>query len=121
MNIMGEITRVTIRDKNDERTELFEVVSVAGVSSQSVRLQGAITVQVSGTASNVKAVVERSSGDPGSPKENWAPAEDRPFEGDLSQGMAPREYAEPSIGWWRVRVPTLSDGSVQISIVGESA
>ncbi len=117
----GETTKLNIKDKSDERTEFFEILEAAGTTSPAIRLQGTVTVQLSGTATEISAVVERSSRSPGSGQENWAPAEDETFAGDLSAGIAPREYTEPAIGWWRVRVLTLTGGDVKISIIGETA
>lgn len=117
----GTTNFLTVRDNNDGRTEFFEQLDGAGTTAPAIRLQGTVTVQVSGTATDLVAVVERSSRNPGSGDENWAPVEEEPFAGDLSAGMSPREYAEPAIGWWRVRVPTLTGGHIKVSIVGESA
>ena len=117
----GETTKLNIKDKNDERTEFFEILEAVGTTSPAIRLQGTVTVQLSGTATEISAVVERSSRSPGGGEENWAPAEDEAFAGNLSAGIAPREYAEPAVGWWRVRVPTLTGGDVKISIIGETA
>lgn len=116
----GSINSLFIRDKDGERTEYYEELNAPGVTSEAIRLQGTVTVQVSGTATDVVAIVERSSRAPGSGQENWAPAEDDPFENDLSAGIAPREYIEPAIGWWRVRVATLTGGNIRISILGET-
>ena len=117
----GDVTKLNIRDNNDERSEFFEVLEAAGSTSPAVRLQGNVTVQIAGSATDVVAVVERSSRGPNTGEENWAPAENTPFFGDLSAGIAPREYSEPAVGWWRVRVPTLTGGNISVSIVGETA
>lgn len=117
----GETTKLNVRNKDDERTEFFEVLEAVGTTSPPIRFQGNVTVQISGSATNVTAIVERSSRGPNTGEENWAPAENTPFSGDLSAGIAPREYVEPAIGWWRVRVPTLTGGNISVSIIGETA
>lgn len=116
------ISFLTTRDQDgnnaENRTELYQQLDSVG-SSDAVRLQGNVTVQLSGTATSCTAIVERASRDPGSAEVNWAPAEDDPFSGDLSAGMAPRAYEDPAVGFWRVRVTTLTGGYCRVSIVGE--
>lgn len=111
---------ITIANNDGERMELFEVLTNTGVT-QPVRLQGQVVVQVSGTATSVSAIVEHCTRDPASTEANWAPADDTAFSGDLSAGMAPRPYAEPAVGWWRVRVSSISGGDCKVSIIGEKA
>ena len=77
-----------------------------------------IVVQLSGTATAVTAVVERSTNDPLSASANWAPAEDAVFSGNLANGIAPRQYAEPSSAYWRVRISSISGGNCTVSIAG---
>lgn len=121
MRMVGSFTKLNIADRDSERGEFFEILEAAGLAtSPPVRLQGRVVVQVSGTATDIVAVVEHATRDPGSGEENWAPAEDEPFSGDLSAGIPPREYEDPAVGWWRVRVPTLTGGAVKISIIGEA-
>jgi hypothetical protein len=102
----------------DNRVELYELMEGVG-STASVRLQGAIVVQLSGTATNIVAITERSSRDPNTNEVNWAPAETTGWSGNLSSGLAPRPYHDPATGFWRVRITTLTGGSCKVSIVGE--
>lgn len=111
---------IEIADNNNNRTELFETISSAA-STDPVRLQGRVIVQLSGTATAITAVVEHCTRDPSTAEVNWAPAEDEAFSGDLSAGMAPRPYEDPAIGWWRVRVTSISGGNCKVSIIGEKA
>lgn len=104
-----------------ERQTFFEELSEAGVTSPAIRFVGDVTVQLSGTATNIEAIVERSSQDPNGASANWAPAEDEPFSGNLANGISPRPYVEPAVGWWRVRVPTLDGGYVRINMSGGDA
>lgn len=117
----GSTTLLNIEPSNSERLEFFEIMSGAGVTSIPVRLQGRVVVQVSGSATDINAIVERASRDPGSGEENWAPAETQSFVGDLSLGMPPRGYQEPAIGWWRLNVRSLDGGDVKVSIIGDNA
>lgn len=116
----GTERKLTIKRNNEERTTFFEQLDAPGTTSPPMRLQGRVIVQIAGTATNIEAIVEHASQDPGSNQEDWAPAENEPFAGNLALGISPREYDEPAIGWWRVRVPTLTGGYARISIIGDS-
>lgn len=102
------------------RTERFDTLSSA-TTSPPVRLSDGVTVQISGTATNIVGRVERSSQDPAVGTANWAPAEDTGFSGDLSAGISPRAFIEPAVGWWRVNLTTLTGGNCAVSIVGGKA
>lgn len=117
----GKSTFQTVREENGQRTVFFEQLDAAGTTSPAVRLQGAIVVQIAGTATTIEAIVEHATQDPGSGMEDWAPAERDKIIGNLSLGIPPREFAEPAIGWWRVRVPILTGGNARISIIGDKA
>jgi hypothetical protein len=107
-------------DRGDEISETFQSLSSVG-SSDYAYLQGLVTVQLSGDATSLTAVVERSSQDPAGANVNWAPAEDSPFSGNLANGMSPRQYTEPATGYWRVRIASIAGGSCKVSIIGEKA
>jgi hypothetical protein len=102
----------------DNRVELYQLMEAPG-STDAIRLQGDVVVQLSGTATAIEAWVEHATRDPASAEANWAPAEDDAFLGDLSAGIAPRPYIEPATGFWRVRVVSISGGNCKVSIVGE--
>ena len=102
------------------RAEQYDVLTVAGTSPP-VRLSDGVTVQISGTATNIVARVERSSQDPAMATANWAPAEDTGISGDLSAGISPRAFLEPAVGWWRLNITTLTGGNCKVSIVGGKA
>lgn len=85
-------------------------------STDPVRLHGNVAVQVTGSATAIDAIVERSTRDSANP--NWAPAEDTHITGNPSTGIVVRGYAEPAAGYWRVRVVTLTGGDVTISVSG---
>ena len=112
----GKTDKITIAGV--ERQTFYEELSEAGVTSPPTRFTQDVSVQLSGTATDIVAVVERSSQDPGSGEENWAPVEGETFTGDLSAGIPPRAYIEPAAGWWRVRVSTLTGGYVRVSMAG---
>lgn len=116
----SSIRFISIAERNSDRTELYDTLSVTG-QTDPVRLQGDVVVQISGTATNLTAIVEHATRDPSTSEVNWAPAEDDPFSGDLSAGMAPRPYRDPATGWWRVRLSAISGGNCKISIIGEKA
>lgn len=113
----GTANKVTVGGV--ERLKFFQQLDAPGTTEPHIRFTGRVNVQLAGTATNIVAVVERASQDPGSGNEDWAPAEASNFSGDLSAGMAPRVYIEPVDGWWRVRVTTLTGGYARISMVGD--
>lgn len=117
----GTTERHTVRNSEDVKLEFYELMSATGSTDPAIRLQGTVVVQLSGTATDIVAIVERSSRDPGSAQVNWAPAEDDTFSGDLSAGIAPRAYTDPAIGFWRVRITTLTGGTCKVSIIGDRA
>lgn len=116
----SDIRFISIISNANERTELFDTLSAPG-STDAVRLQGSIVVQLSGTATSLAAVVEHATRDPATAEANWAPADDIGFAGNLSTGMSPKPYTEPATGWWRVRITAISGGSCKVSIIGEKA
>lgn len=78
-----------------------------------------ICAQVSGDASAVVAVVQRSDTNPAGPLgANAAPADTDGFSGSPADGIPPNIYAEPGVGWWRMHVTTVTDGTVYASLSG---
>lgn len=90
-------------------------------STDPVRLSHDIVVQISGTATAVDAVVERSFADPLFAANSFAPAEDEHFSGDLTVGIAARQFFEPIQAYYRVRVIAVSGGTAIVSLVGSTA
>ena len=115
----GETERFELRRNQEikiaERTETF---TEAG-QTEPLRFQrneDGLTIQVSGTATEFTAIVERCTDVVAG---NWAPADNERFTGDLSAGIPPRQYHEPSRGFWRVRVEAISGGSATVVLTGE--
>mgnify|MGYP000039955376 FL=1 len=115
-----ERTQATGVATTDEFLHAIQTFTGTG-STDPVRLARDIVVQLSGTATAVDAVLERSFADP-TAANSWAPAEDEHFTGDLSAALvAARGYFEPIQAYYRVRVISLTGGNCTVSIVGSSA
>lgn len=109
---------------DEKMVDFNQDFTVPGVSSPPQRMRqndNGILFQLSGTATSFQAVVERSTRDPLRETANWAPAESEDWSGSLVTGTAPRAYNEPSRGWWRLRVISVSGGVLQLNIMGERA
>jgi hypothetical protein len=88
-----------------------------------IKLRGIVAVQLTGAATSVGAVVERSTDDPGGPQGgagNPAPA-GQTLSGSPSAGMPVGAYDEPAAAWWRVRLTAVSGGACNLSISGQEA
>jgi len=94
---------------------LDHTLNAAGVTDW-VCLSSNVSVQITGTATAITAIVERSTRNPvvGA---NAAPASDAPITGSPVAGMSPIPYAEPGVAWWRVRVTDVN-GDVVIALSG---
>lgn len=92
-----------------------ETLSASG-DSTALRLRGLLVVQISGTATAVNAIVLRS---PDGAADNFSPAGD-PIVGDASAGIAVRRYEEPSRGFWKIRIVSVT-GSAKIHLSGFQA
>lgn len=90
-------------------------------STGNIRLTGDITVQITGTATNIVAMFERNPQDPAIFPGGWAPAEDDTFSGSLVTGIPVRAYFDPLSAFYRVRFTTLSGGNATVAITGEQA
>lgn len=78
-----------------------------------------IAVQLSGPATSVTFVVERSVTDPNGPTGAMpVNADDAPIQGNPSTGLAPVCFLEPSSAWWRVRVTAITGAQVTVAISG---
>lgn len=114
------ISRFELRDRPADKVELYQLMTATG-STDAIRLQGGVIVQLSGSATSIIAKVEHATQDPATGEANWAPAEDDAFSGNLSAGIAPRPYLDPASGFWRLTITTLAGGNCKVSIIGEAA
>lgn len=84
-----------------------------------------IIAALSGTATAVTAVVQRSAVNPNLLVNGVAqgavasPADATGFTGDLSAGIPPNIYTETGIGWWRINVTAVSGGNCTASLSGQ--
>lgn len=99
-------------------SELTEDHTAAGPTS-TMRCSGEIALQVSGTATAVNGVLERSTRDPTS-NPNWAPAGD-PITGNPSTGLPVKRYAEPTRAWYRFNILSMTGAGVTVVFSGEMA
>ncbi len=93
-------------------------------ATDAIRLQRdeeGVIVTLSGTATAFTAYVERSTRDPDDGDTNWACADDTAWTGDLTGVVSPRIYDEPVRGWWRVRVASVTGGTVKVNMMGQRA
>lgn len=93
-------------------------VSQPGLTSW-VCLTGQLAIQVTGDATVLSYLVERSSMDPHDPAgHNAAPADSQVITGSPVQGMTPEAFYEPGVGWWRIRVTDIQGGDALLTISG---
>lgn len=81
-----------------------------------IKFTDELSVQLTGDATAVTAVVERSTDDP-TGDANPAPVGEE-ITGDLTDGIAPLAYDEPGASWWRVKITALSGGDVEVTLLG---
>lgn len=96
-----------------------DTINAAPGASSPLRVVNEVCVQITGSATAVTAQVERSTRDPGQ-SPNFAPAGD-PITGNPSTGLAIKRYMEPTRGYWRVRVISLTGGNIVIDLSGQKA
>lgn len=84
-----------------------------------LRVFDEVVVQISGNATALVCQVQRSTRDPGVGA-NWAPA-GAPITGNPAAGIQIRRYMEPTRGWWRVNIISISGGSVGVVLSGQKA
>ena len=121
----GSIERIALkRDNNEDRfVEYTEIFNATG-ETQPLKFQrtdDGVHLQIAGSATTVGIVVERCTNEPTGPNPNWAPAMTEPITGDLSAGIAPFRFTEPSRAYWRVRVTALVGGNCIVVLTGEQA
>lgn len=123
MPVTTKTERVTFNNMRNSNEPVHNHTSALATSigaTEPARYCDEIVVQLSGTATHIKAMLERSFTDPSEPN-SFAPAEDEFFEGNLSAGMAARRYLDPIGGFYRVRIFELTGGNVYVSIGGKIA
>lgn len=110
---------IEFRNRAGVRTiSQIETLTEAG-STDWIALSGQLAVQITGAASNLTYVVERSVTDPESDLgAHPAPADDAPLKGDPTLGMSPQGYFEPGTAWWRVTVNSFDGGPILVAISG---
>lgn len=89
----------------------IDKLTAPGASVWVVLTMGDVAVSLSGTATDVYAITERCAWDPASGDCGESPAGDAPFTGDLTLGVPSRLYTEAGMGWWRVRVVSMTAGT----------
>lgn len=95
----------------DSTSDSFSVASATDAISF---VATPIDVQIGGTATSVTAVLERSPTDP-AVSASWATV-DTYMAAPAAVGF--KAYQEAGVGWWRVRVTSLTGGTVTINITG---
>lgn len=99
-------------------TKAEKSVAAAGVGATDwVRITDKLAVQLTGTATAVTVLVERSTRDPlGADGPNTALVET--LTGNLATGIAPVGYDEPGDAWWRSRATVVTGGVLLIAVNG---
>lgn len=113
MEIQEFRNHIGVRSRNG-----YQTFTEAGVTDW-ILLSNYIAVSVSGSATAVSLMVERSVTDPkGQIGAKPVFADDAPIQGNPSQGISPVAYMEPGSAWWRVRVVNVAGGDAFVSISG---
>lgn len=117
-----ETTALTPRRQDEEPVyiQARETFTSPG-ATKPVRICSEIVAQVSGTASSVKAMLERCPSDPALTPDGFANADDEFFEGDLAAGIAARRYRDPLGAYYRIRIIEVSGGEVVVNLHGQAA
>jgi hypothetical protein len=108
-------TKLVFNESRSRKT-INQVLTSGTDISDWVSCQKDIAIQVTGPATNVIAVVERSTIDPSNGTANPAPISSDNITGNPSTGITVGQYYEPGSAWWRVRLTTLTGPSVNVSI-----
>lgn len=113
MEIQEFRNHIGVRSRNG-----YQTFTQVGVTDW-ILLSNYIAVSVSGSATSVSIMVERSVTEPtGKIGATPVAADDAPIQGNPSQGMSPVAYMEPGAAWWRIRVLDLAGGNVFVSLSG---
>lgn len=110
---------------DEEFMELLQDFAAPG-KTDIKRLIGDVIVTFTGTATEAVVRVERASRlliNPSASDANWAPVDVSPFNQTInpSAGAEVAFYREPTMGWWRVNVISVTGGTVSVNISGTDA
>jgi hypothetical protein len=100
--------------ENPQFSKNDQTLSAPG-DSAALRLCNEVLVQIGGSATAINLTVLRS---PDGAADNYAPA-GPDIEGNPAEGITIKRYNEPSLGWWKARVNSIT-GSAKIHISGTS-
>lgn len=109
------IANKTIFNDARQRKTINQNLTAVGDVSDWVLCQRDIAVQITGVATAVTAVVERSTVNP-TQGGNPAPVATDPISGNASTGITVAQFYEPGSAWWRVRLTALTGASVDVGI-----
>jgi hypothetical protein len=104
-------------DLSNKRKTISQDVTAAGDVTDWQLFMKDIAIQVTGVATAVNLVVERSTRVPSS-NANPAPVGD-PITGNPATGIPVGTFYEPGAAFWRVRVVSMTGASANISISGQ--
>lgn len=104
----------TVSKKATSKVVTNQTLTAFDDVSDWVLCQGDIAVQITGSATAVTAVVERSTRNP-SNTPNAAPLSADNITGNPSTGIPVTSFYEPGAAWWRVRLTALTGGTVNVS------
>lgn len=91
-----------------------QTLSAVGDVSDWVLCQGDIALQLTGSATAITGVVERSTRNP-SDNPNPAPVSSGPITGNPSTGIAVVSYTEPGAAYWRFRLTAKTGAELNVS------
>jgi hypothetical protein len=93
------------------------IASGATGATDWVRVRDKLAIQITGAATGLTVLVERSTRDPASAEgANIAVVET--LTGNLVNGLAPVGYDEPGDAWWRARATVVTGGQAVIAVNG---
>lgn len=92
-----------------------KILSEAPGATDWVRIKDKLAVQITGTATDVTILVERSTRAPDDPAGLNTAVVDT-LTGNPATGLAPAGFDEPGLAWWRARATGITGGEVTIAI-----
>lgn len=114
------VNRISFKRESDQRvTERIEDMAAPGSITAELFQRGDVTLHIAGTATAFDGVLERSTRDPNKANPNWAPVQADHISGNLVNGVPFKTFQEPSKGWWRFRLISLTGGVMTVSLSGE--
>jgi hypothetical protein len=97
---------------------LRAIFTDAGQSDWIKLVDGDVTIQVDGAATDVTVQIVHATSDPTAPGGAYAPA-DVAITGNPATGIVVSRYIEPAVGWWGAVVSGLTGTPVNVSISGK--